>query len=158
MRTLQHVARPPISDLRRGAPNEDHRWFDFVVAAAVTSLVFGGLLVAARHQTETPPVPMLVFGHGWPESSLLGMAPWPTTTVPFGVFLLAVRPFPKRLLIVPVVWAILAPPAAMHRGVYEDLGLLLVGVGAGVLVLVGDRRTHSKPHHPALAVSETRHD
>jgi hypothetical protein len=60
MRTLPTAPRPPISDPHRGAPTKNHRLRDFVVAAAATSLVFGGFLLAARHQTETPPVPMLV--------------------------------------------------------------------------------------------------
>jgi hypothetical protein len=81
-----------------------------------------------------------VLGHGWPESPLLGMAPCPTTILTFGLLLLAVPPIPHRLLVVPFVWAVLAPPAAMDRGVYEDLGLLIVGVVALIAVLVRDHR------------------
>jgi hypothetical protein len=79
-------------------------------------------------------------GHGWPESPLLGMAPCPTTILTFGMLLLARPPIPHRLLLVPLVWALLAPPAAMDRGVYEDLGLLAVGVAASGLVVLRDRR------------------
>jgi Family of unknown function (DUF6064) len=108
--------------------------------------------VALSYAVVVYPLLGALLGHGWPESPLLGMAPCPTTIVTFGLLLLAMPPIPKRVLIVPLVWAILAPPAALSRGVYEDLGLLLVGLGGSVLVLVRGRRTHSKPHHPAIAV------
>jgi hypothetical protein len=84
-------------------------------------------------------------GHGWPESPLLGMAPCPTTILTFGLLLLAAPPVPRRLLVVPFAWALLAPPAAMARGVYEDAGLLLAGVLTVVLVLVRDRHRRGGP-------------
>lgn len=86
------------------------------------------------------PVIGAVLGHGWPESPLLGMAPCPTTILTFGLLLLATPPVPRRLLVVPFAWAVLAPPAAMARGVYEDAGLLIAGILTVALVLVRDRR------------------
>jgi hypothetical protein len=88
-------------------------------------------------------------GHGWPESPLLGMAPCPTTIFTFGLLLLAAPPLPRGLLVIPLAWAVLAPPAAMARGVYEDAGLLLAGILTVVLVLVRDR--HSRRGGPAPA-------
>ena len=79
-------------------------------------------------------------GHGWPESPLLGMAPCPTTIATFGLLLLAAPPIPRRLLVIPFAWAVLAPPAAMARGVYEDAGLLAIGIVAFGLVLIRDRK------------------
>jgi hypothetical protein len=98
------------------------------------------------------PVLGALLGHGWPESPLLGMAPCPTTIMTFGLFLLAVPPLPHRLLTIPLVWAILAPPAAMGRGVYEDLGLLVVGVLATGLILVRD---HRRGHLDRTAATST---
>jgi len=98
------------------------------------------------------PILGAVWGHGWPESPLLGMAPCPTTIATFGLLLLARPPVPRHLMWIPLVWALVAPPAAMSRGVYEDLGLLLVGVGATAVFLVRDHRTHLKPHRPSIAV------
>lgn len=92
-----------------------------------------------------------VLGHGWPESPLLGMAPCPTTILTFGLLLLAAPPVPRRLLVVPFVWAVLAPPAAMARGVYEDAGLLLAGILTVLLVLVRDRRRRRGGGAPADA-------
>src|SRR5512133_4052166 len=76
------------------------------------------------------PVIGIALGHGWPEAPLFGMAPCPTTIVTFGVLLLA-QPAPRRLLLViPLIWAVLAPPAAVGRGVWEDLGLVVFGLAA----------------------------
>ncbi len=91
------------------------------------------------------PVIGAALGHGWPESPLLGMAPCPTTILTFGLLLLATPPVPRRLLVVPLAWAVLAPPAAMARGVYEDAGLLIAGILTVALVLVRDRRRRGGP-------------
>jgi hypothetical protein len=91
------------------------------------------------------PVIGAVVGHGWPESPLMGMAPCPTTIFTFGLLLLATPPVPRRLLVVPFAWAVLAPPAAMARGVYEDAGLLIAGILTVALVLVRDRRRRGGP-------------
>ena len=85
------------------------------------------------------PIVGVALDHGWPETPLLGMAPCPTTITTFGLLLLVAPPVPRRLLVVPFAWAVLAPPAAMARGVYEDAGLLIAGVATVALVLLRDR-------------------
>jgi hypothetical protein len=77
----------------------------------------------------------IALGHGWPESPLFGMAPCPTTIVTFGVLLLARPPVRRLVLAVPLLWAVLAPPAAVTRGVWEDLGLIVFGLAAAVILL-----------------------
>jgi hypothetical protein len=109
--------------------------------------------VALAYAVIVYPVIGAVLGHGWPESPLLGMAPCPTTILTFGLLLLAAPPLPRRLLIVPFAWAVLAPPAAMARGVYEDAGLLIAGLVTVVLVLVRDRRRRRGGPAPADAPS-----
>jgi hypothetical protein len=108
----------------------------------LTSNGWSGVLgwVALGYAVLVYPVLGALLGHGWPESPLLGMAPCPTTIATFGLLLLARPPVPHRLLVVPLVWALLAPPAAMGRGVYEDAGLLLAGVVAVAVIVLRDRR------------------
>jgi len=74
-------------------------------------------------------------GHGWPESPLFGMAPCPTTIATFGFLLLARPPVRRLLLAVPLLWAVLAPPAAVSRGVWEDTGLIVFGLAAAIILL-----------------------
>ena len=81
-------------------------------------------------------------GHGWPEAPLLGMAPCPTTIATLGFLLLAAPPVPRRLFVVPLLWAVLAAPAAMARGVHEDAGLLVAGIATLALILIGVGHDH----------------
>jgi hypothetical protein len=92
------------------------------------------------------PIIGIVLGHGWPESPLFGMAPCPTTIATFGFLLLARPPVPRLLLVAPLVWAVLAPPAAVSRGVWEDLGLVVFGVAAAVIL-----RPHRGPRPAPIA-------
>jgi hypothetical protein len=85
------------------------------------------------------PVLGVALGHPYPEAPLFGAAPCPTTIVTFGLFLLARPPFPKLALAIPLIWSIVAPLAAVQRGVYEDVGLFVFGVLAVVLILWRDR-------------------
>jgi len=46
--------------------------------------------------------------------------PCPTTILTFGFFMLTSRQFPKYLLIIPTLWAIIGTAAAVNFGVYQD--------------------------------------
>ena len=89
----------------------------------------------------------MVLGHGYPEAPLLGMAPCPSTIATLGLLLLVRPPLPRHLLAIPFIWAILAPLAAVARGVPEDLGLLVVGVATVLVVVIRDRPTERLAHH-----------
>jgi pimeloyl-ACP methyl ester carboxylesterase len=103
------------------------------VAGRVGWLALGYALVAY-------PLIGIALGHGYPEAPLFGVAPCPTAIATFGLLLLARPPLPRHLLTIPFVWAILAPLAAVDRGVFEDIGLFVVGVLAVAIVLIRDRR------------------
>jgi hypothetical protein len=95
------------------------------------------------------PIIGMALGHGYPEAPLFGMAPCPTAIATFGLLLIARPPLPRHLLAIPLIWAILAPLAAVGRGVYEDAYLAIIGVCAVVLILIRDR------HHRAASTRET---
>jgi hypothetical protein len=88
----------------------------------------------------------VAFGHPWPEAPLFGAAPCPTTIFTFGLFLLVRPRFPKVLLVVPLIWAVLATPAAVGRGVYEDVALLAVAVLATAVLIWRERGTQRVGH------------
>jgi hypothetical protein len=79
-------------------------------------------------------------GHGYPELPLFGLFPCPTTIVTFGLLLLAAPRVPRHVLAIPLFWAIVAPLAAVGRGVWEDVALAVVGV-AGLVVILAEERT-----------------
>jgi hypothetical protein len=82
----------------------------------------------------------VALGHPYPEAPLFGAAPCPTTIFTFGLLLLAGRPVPKALLVVPMLWAVVATPAAVGRGVYEDVALLVAGIVASAIIAWRDHR------------------
>ncbi len=90
----------------------------------------------------------IALGHPYPQAPLFGAAPCPTTILTLGVLLLARPPLPRLLLVVPLAWALVATPAAVGRGIVEDVAMLLVAVLAVVLVTLRDRR-------PGTAVTPT---
>jgi hypothetical protein len=97
----------------------------------------------------------IALGHGWPESPLFGMAPCPTTIATFGLLLLARPPIRRLLLAIPLLWAVLAPPAAVSRGVWEDTGLVAFGLAAAIILL---RRRQPPAHTKALPADNDRHN
>jgi hypothetical protein len=98
----------------------------------------------------------VALGHGYPEAPLFGMAPCPTTIATFGLLLLVRSPLPRHLLTIPLVWAVVAPLAAVGHGYPEDLGLFVVGVAALVIIVARDRRTPRarSDRHPSIHASQ----
>lgn len=56
--------------------------------------------------------------------------PCPSTIFTFGFFILAGKKFPKYLLIIPSVWAIIGLSAAINFGVYPDFMILISAIFA----------------------------
>ena len=54
--------------------------------------------------------------------------PCPTTIATFGIFMLAGPRFPKYLLIIPFLWALVGVSAAINLGVWQDLMILVAAL------------------------------
>ncbi len=80
------------------------------------------------------------FGHEFPASPTFGL-PCPTTIFTVGVFFLLLTPFPRMVLIVPLLWSAIGSTAAFRFGVREDLGLLAAGLALIALLFVPQRRS-----------------
>lgn len=76
--------------------------------------------------------------HPFPRSPTFGL-PCPTTIFTLGLLLGMTLHLPRRLLVLPVLWAALGSTAAFSFGIWEDLGL---GASAilTVLALASERR------------------
>jgi Family of unknown function (DUF6064) len=72
------------------------------------------------------PLLCALLGQRYPATPTFGL-PCPTTIYTFGL-LLAARPCPLRLLVIPAVWSLLGSSAAWQLGVAADYGLLVAGV------------------------------
>lgn len=99
--------------------------------------VVGGLLVG--YALVIYPILGYLLGHGYPRAPLFGVAPCPTMIFTCGLLLWIGTRVPRYLLIVPVLWALLATPAAVAQGVIEDLALPLAAGLAAALLLWRDR-------------------
>jgi hypothetical protein len=73
------------------------------------------------------PLLALVFGHVYPRMPTFGL-PCPTTIFTLGMLAFLRPPFPRQVLVPPLVWIAIGSQAALLFGVYEDLGLLAAGV------------------------------
>lgn len=61
-------------------------------------------------------------GHRYPAMATFG-APCPTTIFTFGLLFWAVRPVPRAVLVIPLLWALVGSVAALQLGMLEDFGL-----------------------------------
>ncbi len=72
-------------------------------------------------------------GHPALEVPILGV-PCPTTIYTVGIFFLWMRRVPRRLLVIPLLWAFFGSSAVVLLGIVQDVGLLVAGL-AGLLLL-----------------------
>lgn len=83
-------------------------------------------------------------GRAYPFAPTYG-APCPVTIVTIGLLWLAAQPFSRALVVVPVLWAVVGSSAFVTLGVREDLGLLVAGVSAVLLVFLPKERQLAAP-------------
>lgn len=69
-----------------------------------------------------------VAGHGYPAMPMFGITPCPVTLFSFGLLLLAQPPVPRRLLVIPFMWALVGGSAAFLLAVPQDWPLLASGL------------------------------
>lgn len=67
----------------------------------------------------------------WATTISLGL-PCPTTILTFGLLMLTGNKFPKYLLIIPTLWAIIGTMAAFNWGVYQDFMMIIAAIAANI--------------------------
>jgi len=82
-------------------------------------------------------------GHGYPFMPTFGL-PCPTTIFTIGLLSFLNRPHPRTPFIIPVLWCLMGAQAAFLLGVTQDMGLIVAGLIAIVLLV--------RAKHPAPAV------
>jgi hypothetical protein len=73
-------------------------------------------------------------GHTYPDNPTFGL-PCPTTIFTFGILLWANKKIPIYVIIIPTLWSVIGFFAALNFSVYEDVGLLIAGIGGFILIL-----------------------
>jgi len=74
----------------------------------------------------------LLSGRSYIDSPTFGV-PCPTVIFTTGMFFFFKRPFPRVLLLIPVIWSVIGGSAAIFLGVPQDAGLIVAGILAIVL-------------------------
>lgn len=70
-----------------------------------------------------------------PEQTITLGLPCPSTILTFGFLMLTTRKFPRFLLIIPTLWAIIGTGAAVKFDVYPDYLMLLAAILANIYLL-----------------------
>jgi len=72
-------------------------------------------------------------GHGYPMMPTFGL-PCPSTIFTIGMLCFLAPPFPRYVLLIPVLWTLVGTQAAFLFGVWQDMGLMVAGViGIGLV-------------------------
>lgn len=82
-------------------------------------------------------------GHIYPEFFAVGLVPCPTVIFTFGIFLIINGKIPIKYLIIPMFSSIGGILAA-YNGIYEDVGLVIVGISGTVIIILRDAHAKAK--------------
>ena len=112
-----------------------------------TSRLVGAALLA--YALVGYPAVAALAGQHYPAMPTFGL-PCPTTIFTLGVLAWCVRPVPRSVLVVPVLWTVIAMFAAVPFGIVEDFALPLA-VAATLIVLrrrIVRRQARTTPRRP----------
>jgi Family of unknown function (DUF6064) len=79
------------------------------------------------------PVWSVYAGHSYPAMPTFGL-PCPTTLFTIGLLAFLMPPYPRSILVVPVLWCLVGAQAAFLLGVQQDLGLLVAAAVGAFLI------------------------
>lgn len=97
-----------------------------------------GLIIVLYAMIGYPIIGSL-FGRVYPRSLSFGLVPCPTVVFTFGLFLWTDKKLPKCMLVIPFIFAITGV-MAIFVNIPEDIGLVIMGVLATVLIFVRDKK------------------
>ena len=73
-------------------------------------------------------------GHIYPKFFAVGLVPCPTTIFTLGIFLVINKSIPIKYFVIPLMISIGGFLAA-YNGIYEDIGLVIVGILVTILIV-----------------------
>ncbi len=83
----------------------------------------------------------LFIGHTYPQSFPFGLVPCPTTIFTLGILLWTDKKVPKHIIIIPALLSLVGI-IALIKGIYEDIGLLVLGLSAALLIFLRDKKVY----------------
>jgi len=97
-------------------------------------------LVLLLYAAFAYPMIGILAGHAYDELPMFGVTPCPVTIFTFGMLLLATRPIPRLVLVMPFVWSLIGGSAAILLGIPQDWLLLVSGLMSCPLIVLSERR------------------
>jgi len=73
-------------------------------------------------------------GHTYPKYFAVGLVPCPTTILTFGIYLVINTKISIKYFVIPLIIS-LGGMLAAYKGIYEDIGLVVVGILGTILIL-----------------------
>jgi hypothetical protein len=83
----------------------------------------------------------LFIGHTYPGLFAFGLVPCPTMIFTLGILLWTDKKIPKYILIIPALFSLVGIEAVL-KGIYEDIGLFVLGLSAVFLIFIRDKKAH----------------
>ena len=81
----------------------------------------------------------LFIGHTYPQSFPFGLVPCPTAIFTLGILLWTDKKLPKHIIIIPTLRSLVGI-IAIIKGIYEDIGLFVLGLTAVILIFLRDKK------------------
>lgn len=112
------------SDITISSPDKTYKLIGllFVLYAIIGYQIFGYYL-----------------GHIYPKFFAVGLVPCPTTIFTFGIFLIINKRIPIQYFVIPLIIS-LGGFLAAYNGIYEDIGLIIVGILGAILLIQRNMR------------------
>ena len=122
----------------------------FAITYGVRAMIGAGFILYA---SVIYPLIGIATGHAWPMLPMFGVAPCPVTIFTFGLLLMTAKRFSYWLLVIPFIWSAIGGSAAMLLDVRQDWLLLVSGIIAVPIIVVGNRHARGVADEPGLRPS-----
>ena len=112
---------------------------DALIFRARTDLIGAMGWVAILYGLSGYPLIASLFGRGYPQSLVVGLAPCPTVVFTLGLLFWSERRLIKAVLAIPLFYALVGGAIISSKGVVEDLGMLIIAMAMIGVVIYRDR-------------------
>lgn len=115
--------------------------------AASNKLRFGAGYLLIGYAAVAYPLIGIALGHDYMALPQFGVTPCPVTIFTFGMILLARKPVPWPVLVIPVLWSLIGGSAAILLNVPQDWILLVSGLATLALLVLARPRSAADVAH-----------
>jgi hypothetical protein len=89
------------------------------------------------------PLVRYLSGYVYPDMAISCVVPCPLVVFTFGLYMFALPALPRYILIIPAFWS-LSAFYAVHHGIYEDIGLIIIGTLSTIIIFIIKQKKNYK--------------